>query len=234
MLTQPQKDARVESAQTTLRELAKHQASNFRFLFTGDESWLFYAYRRETAWAASWDDVDEIERPSHFHKKTMFVIFFNGIGDYTSVILPQGQRMNRTFFSECVIRSLAGLCSPEGRKPHQKRVMGHFDNAPIHNTEAVQECLADCGFRRMNHPAYSPDLAPSDFFLFGAMTENFSGMRFAGTDELFQGVEDCWGGLSVDTLTRSLRNGYGGWSCVVMVAANTLSKHYIMIVLVVL
>jgi AraC-like DNA-binding protein len=47
MLTQLQKDARVESAQEMLRELAKHQASNFHFLFTGDESWLFYAYHHE-------------------------------------------------------------------------------------------------------------------------------------------------------------------------------------------
>jgi hypothetical protein len=52
----------------------------------------------------------------------------------------------------------------------------------------------------MNHPAYSPDLAPCDFFLFGAMKENFSGMRFANADELFQGVEDLLRGLSADTL----------------------------------
>jgi hypothetical protein len=36
-------------------------------------------------WAASWDDVEEIERPSHFHEQTMFVIFFKGIGDYKTV-----------------------------------------------------------------------------------------------------------------------------------------------------
>jgi hypothetical protein len=140
-------------------------------------------------WAASGDDVDEIERPSSFHEKTMLVIFFNGTGEHTSVILQQGQRMNSAFFIECVIRPLAGFCSPEGRKLHEKRVVVHFDNASIHNTEAVQECLADCGFRRMNHPAYSPDLAPCDFSLFGAMKENFSGMRFASAEELFQGLK---------------------------------------------
>jgi hypothetical protein len=151
-------------------------------------------------WTASWDDVEEIEKPSHFHEKMMFVIFFNGIGDYKTVILPQGQRMNSTFFIECVIRPLAGTCYPEGRKPHERRVVVHFDNAPIHNTEAVQECLADCRFRRMNHPACCPDLAPCDFFLFGAMKENFSGMRFASVDELFQGIEGFLRGLSADTL----------------------------------
>jgi hypothetical protein len=78
MLTQPQKDPQGELAQAMLQELAKHQASNFRFLFTGDESRLFYAYHCETMLTASWDDVEEIERPSHFHEKTVLVIFFNG------------------------------------------------------------------------------------------------------------------------------------------------------------
>jgi hypothetical protein len=40
----------------------------------------------------------------------------------------------------------------------------------------------------MNHPADSPDLGPGDFFLFGAMKESFSRMRFGSLDELFQGV----------------------------------------------
>jgi hypothetical protein len=108
--------------------------------------------------------------------------------------------MNSTSFIECVVRPLAGFCDPEGRKPHQKRVVVHFDNVPAHNTRAVQEYLADCGFRRMNHPAYSPDLAPCDFVLIGVMKENFSGMRFARADELFQRVEDLLGGLSDDTI----------------------------------
>jgi hypothetical protein len=124
----------------------------------------------------------------------------NGIEEYKTVILPQGQRMNRTFFIECVILPLAGLCYPVGRKPHERRVVVQFDNAPIHDTEAVQEYLVDCGFSRMNYLAYGPDLAPCNFFLFGAMKEKFSGMHFASVDEPFQGVESFLRGLSADTI----------------------------------
>jgi hypothetical protein len=42
----------------------------------------------------------------------------------------------------------------------------------------------------MNHPAYNPDLAPCDLFLFGAIKENFAGIHFATASEPFQGVED--------------------------------------------
>jgi hypothetical protein len=138
-------------------------------MFMGDESWLFYAYHHKTIWAASWDDIEKIERPSYFHEKTMFIIFFNEIWDYKTAILPQRQRMNSIFFIERVIHPLAGFCCSERRQPHERRVVMHFDNSPIHNTLVVQQYLADYRFRRMNYPVYSSDLASCDFFLFGAM-----------------------------------------------------------------
>jgi hypothetical protein len=68
----------------------------------------------------------------------------------------------------------------------------------IHRTEGVRECLGDCGFTRMNHPAPSPDVAPSDFFLFGAMKESLSGMHWGSLNELFQEVERFLNGLSIE------------------------------------
>jgi histone-lysine N-methyltransferase SETMAR len=36
----------------------------------------------------------------------------------------------------------------------------------------------------MEHPAYSPDLAPSDFYLFGPLKEALRGKRFSGDDDV--------------------------------------------------
>jgi hypothetical protein len=94
----------------------------------------------------------------------MFTIFFNGIAEYKIAILPEGQKMNRTYFIDCVPRALAEICYPQGRVTDEKRVVLHFDNVPVRNTEGVQESLANFGFRRMEHPPYSPDSAPRDFF----------------------------------------------------------------------
>jgi hypothetical protein len=60
-------------------------------------------------------------------------------------------------------------------KSHERRVMIHFYNAPIYNTEKVEEYLANVGFRRrMDHPPYSPALTSCDFFFVGIIKENFS------------------------------------------------------------
>jgi hypothetical protein len=61
-----------------LLTLAKHQTSRFLFLFTSDESWMFYFYHREAMWVPSWSEVDDIERPSYFGRKTIIAVFFNG------------------------------------------------------------------------------------------------------------------------------------------------------------
>jgi AraC-like DNA-binding protein len=68
-LTPVQKVMPTESAQTMLQTLPRHKHMNHHYLFTGDESWMFDAYDHRTRWVASWDDIDEIERPSHFRQK---------------------------------------------------------------------------------------------------------------------------------------------------------------------
>jgi hypothetical protein len=101
---------------------------------------------------------------------------------------------------KCVLGRLTEVCYLEGRKSHERRVMVHFDNAPIHNTEEVQDHLTNLRFKRMEYSPYRPDLALCNFCLFGAMIENFSGQRFESIDELFFAVEVFLRGLSADFL----------------------------------
>jgi hypothetical protein len=94
----------------------------------------------------------------------MFTILSNGTGEYTIVILPDGQKMNSTYFIGCMLCPLTEICYPQGRGTHEWRFMLHFDNAPVQNTEGVQESLATFGFRRLDHRLYSPYLTACGFF----------------------------------------------------------------------
>ena len=40
------------------------------------------------------------------------------------------------------------------------------DNAPVHMSRIAQAVVKNIGFQQLSHPPYSPDLAPSDFYLF--------------------------------------------------------------------
>jgi hypothetical protein len=65
---------RTGLVQSMSQALAKHEHTNYHIPST-DESWMFQADDHRTKWVASWDDVTEIQQPSHFHQKRMFTVF---------------------------------------------------------------------------------------------------------------------------------------------------------------
>jgi histone-lysine N-methyltransferase SETMAR len=48
-------------------------------------------------------------------------------------------------------------------------VLLHHDNARTHTARATQERVQELQWGLLEHPTYSPDLAPSDFHLFGPL-----------------------------------------------------------------
>jgi hypothetical protein len=47
----------------------------------------------------------------------------------------------------------------------------HWDNAPMHTAALVSDWFDAHGVQRLEHPPYSPDLVPPDFFLFRKVKE---------------------------------------------------------------
>jgi histone-lysine N-methyltransferase SETMAR len=182
--TAAQQAKRREMAGSMLQTLESYAASNFHFLWTGDESWMFYGYHHEITWAASWEEVDELERPMHYHSKTMVTAFFNGTWHYFLNIFPRSRCMDTSYFAGEIIGGLEHICYPEGRNRHERKRILHFDSAGVHNTRTVMEQLEQSGFKRMEHPPYSPDLAPCDFFLFGYTKELLKRRTFVEEEEL--------------------------------------------------
>ena len=67
-------------------------------------------------------------------------------------------------------------------------VMLH-DNATPHTTNLTRQWLQRFGWQVLSHPPYSPDLAPSDFHLFGLLKCHSSGLRFDNDEELIADVK---------------------------------------------
>ena len=60
----------------------------------------------------------------------------------------------------------------------------HHDNASAHTELSVREFLATKQITVLEHPAYSPDLAPSDFFLFPKIKKILKGRHFDDIDDI--------------------------------------------------
>jgi len=51
-----------------------------------------------------------------------------------------------------------------------------------------QAAIRQCGFQQLNHPPYSPDLAPWDYFLFRVMKKFLRSKRFSSDEEVKEAV----------------------------------------------
>jgi hypothetical protein len=60
--------------------------------------------------------------------------------------------------------------------------------------------MEENGMARASHPFYSPDLAPSDFYLFGFMKCCLRGQSFEAFDALFSASEAISMGIEKSTL----------------------------------
>jgi len=60
----------------------------------------------------------------------------------------------------------------------------HHDNAPAHTALSVREFLATKQITVLEQPAYLPDLAPTDFFMFPKIKEMLKGRLFDDVDDI--------------------------------------------------
>ena len=67
-------------------------------------------------------------------------------------------------------------------------VILQHDNATPHTARVTQGWLEKYGWEILPHPPHSPDLAPSDYHLFGPLKRELAGKRFDDDEELVDHV----------------------------------------------
>ena len=71
----------------------------------------------------------------------------------------------------------------------KKKVLFHQENAPWHKSIKTMIKLNELSFELLPHPPYSPDLAPSDYWLFSDLKKILQGRRFGSNEEVIAETE---------------------------------------------
>jgi hypothetical protein len=79
------------------------------------------------------------------------------------------------------VDKVTGMCSEE--KWSYKWIL-HHGNAPEHDAFGVCKFLAKDSNTKMDHPPFSPDLAPCDFWLFPKLKYALKGQRSADLSDI--------------------------------------------------
>jgi hypothetical protein len=87
-----------------------------------------------------------------------------------------------------------------------EKLMLHIDNAPVHNPIMTRDFFEHNPQKRLPHPAYSPDISPSDFYLFGKVKGALIRQEIPDEISLLNAVTDILNGISTDKLQHIFRS----------------------------
>ena len=93
-----------------------------------------------------------------------------------------------------------------------KGVLLQQDNARVHTCKVAMDSVEQNGYELMPHPAYSPDLAPSDFFLFPNLKKDIRGCHFWSDKKVTTTVEEWVNGKDPDFSSSGLMALEHRWS----------------------
>ena len=71
----------------------------------------------------------------------------------------------------------------------KKKMLFHQDSAQCHKSRETIAKLHELHFELLPHPPYSPDLAPSDYWLFADINKMLAGKKFISNEEAIAETE---------------------------------------------
>jgi hypothetical protein len=108
--------------------------------------------------------------------------------------------MNSTYFVTNILIPIEQAIFPGGRAPHERRLVVHFDSCSVHTSRVSADWLEEHNILRMPHQPYSPDLAPSDFYLFLTVKQKLERIQLADEDQFFECLQGVLRGLDQQEL----------------------------------
>jgi hypothetical protein len=113
--------------------------------------------------------------------------------------------INSTYYIHEILTPLLDWENTQFGQAHQNFVI-HADNARPHIAKVVLDFCEENGITLAPHPPYSPDLAPSDFYLFGFLKDKLKGCVYDEPGKLLGAIGAILEDVDPATLERVFRH----------------------------
>lgn len=158
-------------------------------IVTCDEKWIVYDNRKRSY---QWLDYEEapkhMPKPGLFPKKVMVTVWWSSSGIVHYSFLKPGLTINSdSYCQEIEIMHQKLKVQHPGLVNRKGPILLH-DNARPHTARITIQKLMELGYETLPHPAYSPDLSPTDYHLFKHFTNFLKGKKF----EIQSSVENAF------------------------------------------
>lgn len=153
-------------------------------MITADEKWITYDNNvRKRSWSKKDEAPQTIAKPTLTLRKVMLSVFWDWKGIVHYELLEPGQTVDSLFYCDQLERLNQAMKKIRPDLVNRKSVVFHHDNARPHTSLMTRKKLKDLNWEVLMHPAYSPDLAPSDYHLFRDMQNFFNGLSMTSRED---------------------------------------------------
>jgi hypothetical protein len=154
-----------------------------------------------TIWSAPGETLPDPERHTIQSPKSMLTIIWGLTWFHVVNLLPNGGTLNAASCTDEIVSEIACWREAQRGSTNRKLVV-HADNTRPHTAGRTVRYIEACGMVRAPHSPDSPDLAVTDFFLFGCLSGMLRGRHFETGEELWAAIRDLLGTIEKVTLAR--------------------------------
>lgn len=194
-LTQLHKQTRLDICKKHLDRYGNEGDNFLDRIITGDETWIHHyepeSKRQSMEWKHPNSPCKKKFKTQPSAGKLMLTVFWDARGPVLEHYGERGTTINSVRYSEMLTDRLKPAIRSKRRGLLSEGVVLLHDNARPHTAVHTAETLQKLKFKVLDHPPYSPDLAPSDYHLFGPLKQALRGRRF-DSDEAVKEAVHSW------------------------------------------
>jgi len=157
-------------------------------IITGDETCVHHfepeCKRQSMEWKHPQSPIRKKFKSQPSAGKLKLTVFWDSQGPILEHFQERGSIINSACYSEMLIDRAKPAIRSKRRGQLSKGIVLLHDNARPHTAAHTVETLQKPKFEVLAHPPYSPDLAPSDYHLFGPLKKALRGRRFTSDQEM--------------------------------------------------
>lgn len=192
-LTANQRKLRVEACKEFLRRYEEDSTFLSRII-TGDETWIMYIQpetrKRTREWRHSTSPRVSTPKVARSTKKILLTFFWDEKGPILEHYMPPGSTVTSESYVDVLQNHLKPAIRSKRRGLLSKGVLLLHDNARPHTSSTTIDTIDNLGFEVLKHPPYSPDLAPSDYHIFGSLKDSLGGTTNSTAAQVEQAVHE--------------------------------------------
>ena len=226
LLSMEQKEERVRICSKFTATIRRESKAFLNRIVTMDENMVSFHTPETKRMSKQWIKKGQpglVKARVHASRtKQMVLAFFDADGLIYTRMVQKGKSVNAAFIVDTLATFLKNL---KQKRPQlvEQGWMFHWDNAPVHTAAVVQKWLSEHKIQMLEHPPYSPDLAPADYFLFPRVKELLAGRRL--TQET---IKTTWEGVlrlvSKDEFATAFQRWYERCDKCIRIGGNYVEK----------